>query len=177
MIRRMSFALFLTLALILVGVPLVAQDHSGHSGHEGHEKQAPVATGQKQMPVNPAALPEKLVDVRYKVCPIMGGEPLEKSAVIYDGKVYHFCCEGCPETFRKDPKSVIAKITDAKEVPLTITNKEGKCPVTGETASGDIYLVRGNNITFYCCADCIGKDKFEADKPADRKETEEKSGK
>jgi len=177
MIRRVSLSLLFPLALVLAGAPVVAQDHSGHSGHEGLEMKAPMATGQEQMSASSTALPEKLLDVRYKVCPIMGGEPLEKVAVMYDGKVYHFCCEGCSATFKKDPESVIAKIKDANEVSLTITNKDGKCPMTGEPASGAIYLVRGNNITFYCCTDCIGKDELGADKPADQKKTGEKSGK
>lgn len=108
------------------------------------------------------AIPATMIDVQYKACPIMGGETNPAIAAIFEGKVYHFCCEGCVAAFKKDPKSVIAKIVDATEAPLTVTNKDGKCPMTGEAANMDTFLVRGDKITFYCCASCVGKDKLES---------------
>jgi len=176
MTRKISFCFVLLLGFVIVGFPVLAQDHSGHVGHAQEAPKAAVA--QEGMTGNPAAMPEKLVDVRYKVCPILGDETKPEFAVIFEGKVYHFCCANCQDTFKKDPKSVIPKIKDSKEVPLTITNKDGKCPVTGEAANGDLFLVRGDNITFYCCGACVGKDKLEADKPAaDPKKPEEKKNK
>ena len=176
MTRKCSFCFVLLLSIVMSCFPVLAQDHSGHMGHE-KEASKPVVS-REAMTENPAKIPEKLVDVRYKVCPIMGDEAKPEFAAIFEGKVYHFCCSNCPETFKKDPKAVIPKIKDAKEVPLTITNKGGTCPVTGEAASGDLFLVRGDNITFYCCGACVGKDKLENDKPAaDPKKPEEKKEK
>ena len=173
MIRKASFGFVLLLGFVMIGFPVLAQDHSDHTGHT-HAAPEP-AVSQKMTMEKPVAIPEKLVDVRYKVCPIMGDETKPEFAAIFEGKVYHFCCSNCSETFKKDPKAVIPKIMDAEEVPLTITNKDGKCPVTGETANGDLYLVRGNNITFYCCDACVGKDELESDEPVvDPQKSEEK---
>ncbi|MBF0500709.1 MAG: hypothetical protein HQM09_11295 [Candidatus Riflebacteria bacterium] len=129
------------------------------------EEKAPAQTAAKADVPAPAAktdaaapaatLPEKLVDVQYKLCPIKGKEAKPEFALIYDGKVYHFCCKGCIPEFTKDPKAAIAKIKDAKEVPLTITNKDGKCPQTGEPAKADVFSINDNKITFYCCPACI----------------------
>lgn len=176
MIRKMPFSILFVLTLALVAFPVMAQDHSGHAGHEGHEKQAPASDTEK-MPAKPTPLPDKVVDVQYKVCPILGNDTQVEVAGLFEGKVYHFCCAACLGDFKKDPKGVIAKIKDAKEVPLTITNKDGKCPMTGEPASGEIFLVRGDKITFYCCAACVGKDKLEGDKSAEPKKDEKETGK
>lgn len=175
MSQKISFCFVFLLGLLIVGFPVLAQDHSDHAGHE---KEAPAVATQEKMPANPTGLPEKLVDVQYKACPVMGGEPKSEISAIFDGKVYHFCCKDCPITFKKDPKAVIAKIKDPEEVPLIITNIDGQCPVTGEAASGDLFLVCGDKITFYCCDDCVGKDKLETDMPAvDAKNPEEKKDK
>lgn len=99
-----------------------------------------------------------LVDVRYADCPLMGGKALSEVATIHANKVYHFCCPSCIGEFQKDPAAAIAKIKDAKEVPLTVTNPEGTCPVCGKTSSPEFFLIRGDSITFYFCKDCIGKD-------------------
>ncbi|EKD82255.1 MAG: hypothetical protein ACD_39C01401G0002 [uncultured bacterium] len=175
MTRKIAFYFVLLLGFVIVGFPVLAQNHSGHAGHE---KEAPAVVAQEKMPANSTGLPEKLVDVQYKVCPILGDETKQEIAVIFEGKVYHFCCASCQEAFKKDPKSVIPKIKDFKEVPLIITNRDGQCPVTSEVASGDLFLVRGYKITFYCCGACVGKDKLETDKPAaDAKKPEEKKNK
>jgi len=73
-----------------------------------------------------------LLDVRYAECPIMGGKALTDVAIIHENKIYHFCCPSCIDTFKKDPAAAIAKIKDAKEVVLTVTNPDGKCPVCGK---------------------------------------------
>jgi YHS domain-containing protein len=104
-----------------------------------------------------AELPE-LIDVRYEKCPIMGGPIRDEFAAIHEGKVFHFCCAACIETFKKNPEAVIAKIDGARSFRLEITNRSGACPVTGKPATRDFFLIRGNTVTFYCCPDCVGKD-------------------
>ena len=105
-----------------------------------------------------AATAPTLLDVRYAECPIMGGKALPDVAVIHENKVYHFCCPSCIDAFKKDPAATIAKIKDAKEVALTVTNPDGKCPVCGKASNTEFFLVRGDTITYYFCKDCIGKD-------------------
>lgn len=107
---------------------------------------------------NTTVPPVAFVDVRAEACPIMGGPPQEKVATIHQGKVYHFCCGGCIADFQRDPQAAIQKLSAVKEVPLTVTNPNGLCPISGRPASESVFLVRGEFITFYCCPDCIGKD-------------------
>jgi YHS domain-containing protein len=42
------------------------------------------------------------------VCPVMGSPIADKAKAAghadHDGKRYHFCCDGCPEAFAKDPE-------------------------------------------------------------------------
>ena len=104
-----------------------------------------------------------LLDVRYAECPIMGGKALTDVAIIHENKIYHFCCPSCIDTFKKDPAAAIAKIKGAKEVVLTVTNPDGKCPVCGKASNPEFFLVRGDTITYYFCKDCIGKDSPKAD--------------
>ena len=51
-------------------------------------------------PASPAAA----VDLNNTVCPVsldkVGDSKLTET---YDGKIYHFCCDGCPDDFKKDP--------------------------------------------------------------------------
>jgi len=98
------------------------------------------------------------MDVRYGECPVMGGKPQPGVALMHAGKAYHFCCPSCFDEFRKDPAAAVAKLKNPTETELTVTNVAGKCPVTGEQAKADVFLVRQDTITFYCCSGCIGKD-------------------
>ena len=46
-----------------------------------------------------------------KLCPIMGN-PVNADGVkvVYEGKVYGFCCADCVEPFKKDPQKAIASM-------------------------------------------------------------------
>jgi len=46
-----------------------------------------------------------------KTC-VVSGDPLGDDAVerVFGNRLVRFCCEGCPEDFRKDPRSYLAKI-------------------------------------------------------------------
>lgn len=112
------------------------------------------------------ALPEKVIDVGNATCPISGEKVAEGVVLLHEGKLYHFCCPACLETFQKDPAAAIAKIKDAQETPLTLTNVEGKCPVTGEAAKPDIFVVRDGTITFYSSVEAKEKDAAPAAAPA-----------
>jgi xanthine dehydrogenase accessory factor len=50
------------------------------------------------------------------LCPVMGGTVANVETAKFqdhDGKRYYFCCEGCPETFAKQPD----KYADGKAMP------------------------------------------------------------
>ncbi len=104
-------------------------------------------------------LPDKVVDVRYKKCAVMGGDVKDDVVLLKDGKVYHFCCPGCKSGFTKDFEGSLKKIVDPAEVALKITNADGKCPVSGKPAVSDVFSLKGDSITFYCCKNCPEKDK------------------
>lgn len=105
----------------------------------------------------PSALPSQIIDVRYQKCPVMGGTPKEGVALLKDGKVYHFCCPGCNGKFETEFETRSGKIVNPTEVPLQITNVDGKDPVTGELAVPEFFQVKGDTITFYASKDSIGK--------------------
>jgi YHS domain-containing protein len=51
-----------------------------------------------------------VVDVGNKFCPVSGDPVTPGVTYIYKGKLYHFCCAGCPPVFKKDPEKYIAKM-------------------------------------------------------------------
>ncbi len=104
------------------------------------------------------ALPAAVTDVGNALCPITGGKVQEGVTLLHEGKLYHFCCPACFAAFQKDPAAMIARIKDARETPLTVTNVGGTCPVTGTPAKAEFHLVRGDKITFYANAESVGKD-------------------
>jgi len=100
-----------------------------------------------------------LVDVNNAKCPVMGSYSLKDLYVIHEGKIYHFCCNGCPAEFKKDPAKYIAKVVPAAEkdqIKIEIAgNKE--CPVTGETVDKNITAIKDGKLYNFCCNDCVKK--------------------
>ena len=45
-----------------------------------------------------------IVDVGNKICPVMGSEASPTITAEYKGKIYHFCCPMCVQTFNQDPE-------------------------------------------------------------------------
>jgi len=43
-------------------------------------------------------------------CPVMGAAINKNIYVDYNGKRVYFCCNGCPEAFKKDPEKYIKKL-------------------------------------------------------------------
>ena len=56
-----------------------------------------------------AAAPKDAKPVNLK-CPVSGKDAKAEFALLYDGKVVAFCCNMCPEEFKKDPKKFAANI-------------------------------------------------------------------
>ena len=59
----------------------------------------------------------KAQDAGNKICPVTGEKIPENSNITYEykGKIYHFCCVGCPEEFKKDPEKYIKKVEEERQ--------------------------------------------------------------
>ncbi|MHC4859986.1 MAG: efflux RND transporter periplasmic adaptor subunit [Planctomycetota bacterium] len=55
-------------------------------------------------------VPEGLVPVVAKECPVMGGEPRPEVYADYKGHRFFFCCGGCTKRFLADPGKYIEKL-------------------------------------------------------------------
>lgn len=52
-------------------------------------------------------------DLKNTVCPVSGEDIGDsKLTASYDNKVYHFCCDGCPEKFKKNPEKYAKRVAD-----------------------------------------------------------------
>jgi YHS domain-containing protein len=45
-------------------------------------------------------------------CPVMGGKINKEIYADYEGKRVYFCCEGCIDVFKKDPKKYVKQLED-----------------------------------------------------------------
>jgi|SRR5581483_1790838 len=55
-------------------------------------------------PTSQPSAQSDVVDLGNTVCPVSGDKVGDsKLTAVYDGKLYHFCCEDCPKEFKKDP--------------------------------------------------------------------------
>ncbi len=51
------------------------------------------------------------VDLHNAICPVSGDKVGDsKLTEVYNGKIYHFCCDDCPKDFKKDPKKYEAAV-------------------------------------------------------------------
>ncbi|MFA5795438.1 MAG: YHS domain-containing protein [Candidatus Brocadiia bacterium] len=68
------------------------------------------ATVEVKAEAKPAVLPHVITDAEVGLkakCPVMGTDiTVDKNTLSaeYNGKVYYFCCAGCPEEFTKTPE-------------------------------------------------------------------------
>jgi len=53
----------------------------------------------------PATAPA--VDFANTHCMVMSDDEVGKAVLEYNGKIYHFCCPDCLESFKKDPEKYI----------------------------------------------------------------------
>mgnify|MGYP001170779952 CR=1 FL=1 len=93
----------LVLSLILVSY-VQAQDKGSHNkgSQQGHEHQG-------ELPEPDA---DSEVSLQSEICLIMGGSQISDHSYQYQGKTYYFCCSGCIEEFKKNPKKYISKVKE-----------------------------------------------------------------
>lgn len=109
-------------------------------------------------PTAPAGIPPTLTAVQYRRCPIDGQRLKPAKSAVFEGKAYRFCCPNCIEKFWENPKSVAQSLQGNNEVPLTITNKDGRCTCCENPASREFSRLYRNSITFFCSSACRDKE-------------------
>lgn len=109
-------------------------------------------------PAAPAGIPPTLTAVQYRRCPMDGQRLKRGKSAVFAGKAYRFCCPGCIEKFWENPEPVVLKLNGNQEVPLMITNIDGKCVCCDKPASREFSRLFRNSITFFCSSACRDKE-------------------
>ncbi len=123
---------------------------AGSAGHQEHMAQEADSAGHHEDMAEEAGS----VGKNLGICPVMGGESVEKYSYIHEGKTYYFCCQSCIEEFKKDPQKYISKTKEFKieayqfgYEPETITVKKGdivKLLATSRDVTHGIYIKEYN---------------------------------
>ncbi|MBF0547983.1 MAG: hypothetical protein HQM08_26335 [Candidatus Riflebacteria bacterium] len=170
---------------IIVGIMLIIIGVYPVSAQQGTEKQRTVSPAQLDptpqietqiKSSNPVGIPSTLVAVQYRRCPMDGQRLKQAKSAVFEGKVYRFCCDTCLAKFWDNPQSVVQKFKNEKEVPLTITNKDGKC-FCGEKASREYCRSYRDSITFFCSSACREKETKSHRTTVSREKNPELTGK
>ena len=130
---------------VLLCMLLTCNTLMAETSHQGHDHA--IAPEDKTA----SGIPDVIVEVTPEKCPIMGGEVNKKVSSIYQGHLYHFCCQGCISTFEADPAKYLGQFKDAATRTLKVTNIDGKYPISGLEASFQFYKIdeKASTITFY----------------------------
>jgi YHS domain-containing protein len=68
---------------------------------------ANMSSSSSSSPAMSSAAPDQpvlLIDLQNTKCPVTGDDVgPSKLTEVYDGKIYHFCCDDCPTLFKQDP--------------------------------------------------------------------------
>lgn len=95
-------------------------------------------------------------------CLVMKDEKIESDAkkVVYQNRVYEFCCKKCVGRFEKDP----AKYAKEYEKEVIAAQKPGyklkTCPISGKNlGEGAVDVVVNGRLVRACCPGCVGPIK------------------
>lgn len=117
MVKKIVVVLIAVLIVAIGKVSFAMSCCDNDSKHSSHQQTAlsksideQKITGQS----GSAGTTDKAIEVGNKICPVMGGKINEKTRVAYEykGKIYNFCCAGCPGEFKKNPEEYIEKIEE-----------------------------------------------------------------
>ena len=115
---------------------------------------------------------EKVPELKPQtVCPVMGGKINKEIYVDYQGQRIYFCCNGCPETFRKDPEKYMKKLAASNVLPESV---QTVCPVMGGKINKEIYVDYEGRRAYFCCKGC--PEMFKKDPEKYLKKLEGQSG-
>jgi YHS domain-containing protein len=81
------------------------------------------------------------------------GDPV---ALVYEGREIEFCCNGCPEKFKADPKKYIKQLDDAIIAQQKASYPLDTCVVMGgKLGDKPVDYVYKNRLIRFCCKDCV----------------------
>lgn len=94
-----------------------AHDHAGHDHADHDHGQHEATTAVQEAGAAAVAAVSQVTDAAADAvasnakCPI-GGEPVQADGkkVVFNGKVYGFCCDDCIDEFKKDPAKHVASL-------------------------------------------------------------------
>ena len=173
--KRNVISIVVCIVAVIIGVfPVFAQ--------QGARKERTVTPPQKDStpyieerikPTDLIGIPQTLVAVRYRRCPIDGQRLKQGKSVVFEGKVYRLCCDACVDRFWDNPESVARSRKNSPEAPLTITNKDGMCFCGENPASREYSRLYRDTITFFCSSACRDKDTRGHRTPVSRQQKQE----
>lgn len=159
--KRTVIGLTAVVVAILIGVvPVFAQQGTGNERTVTPVQRDPTPRIEKQVESTAQfGIPPALSAVSYRRCPVDGQRLKHGQPIVFEGKVYRFCCKNCVEKFWEHPSSVALKLNGNQETPLTITNVDGKCHLCEEPASREFCRLSRNTISFFCSSACRDKNQ------------------
>ena len=150
-------ALALTLGLSAIAVPQDGHAHGdAHGGshgdaHSDTDKQAAKA----------AMIAEQLITYPDQLCALSGKAVDRKGTatnVIYEGRLYRFCCTNCSESFEADhDPEVIARVNAAIVKAQSANYPLKTCPISGKAFEKDAEptnVFYGTRLVKLCCGRC-----------------------
>ena len=67
--------------------------------------------GASTQPASQPTTQQSAIDLHNTVCPVSGDSVGDsKLTEVYQGKIYHLCCDDCPKDFEKDPQKYANKV-------------------------------------------------------------------
>ena len=98
--------------------------------------------------------------VTNKECPVSGGPVSEEFRAEYKGQFVYVCCEGCVESFKKNPEKFVAKLSKEDQEAIKVNTT---CPVSNEPVNQKLALVDEGRKVYFCCEGCV--EKYKKDHP------------
>jgi Cu(I)/Ag(I) efflux system membrane fusion protein len=96
------------------------------------------------------------------LCPVLGYAINKDVFIEYEGKKIYFCCPGCDETFKADPKKYLHKLPQFQEETQSVTDADQTlCPVMGNPINKDVFIEYQGKKVYFCCPGC--DQAFKAD--------------
>lgn len=148
--------ILILMAMVVLTVSMAFAQESGKDGKE-----------QKAVKMKAGEL------VTQTVCPVMG-EKIDKNIYVdYQGQRVYFCCQGCIDSFNKEPEKYFKKA--AKE-NILFENVQTACPVSGDPVNKEFFSYHKGRGVYFCNQDCKAAFEKNPEKYMDKLKGQKKTG-